>query len=74
MQPFILADVRPVEEATLVPIHASNTAHVAQRSLRGREVTVVPLALTANLLHKLQRVVLIGVPASRYHAQRRPRR
>jgi len=71
MQPFILADVRPLEEATLVPISASNTAHVAQRILRGREVTVVPLALTANLPPELQRVGLIGVPASWYHAQRR---
>jgi len=71
MQPFILADVRPLEEATLVPIHASNTAHVAQRILRGREVTVVPVALTANLPPELQRVRLIGVPASWYHAHRR---
>ena len=71
MQPFILADVRPLEEATLVPIHASNTAHVAQRILRGREVTVVPLALTGNLPSELQRVALIGVPASWYHAHRR---
>ena len=71
MQPFILADVRPLEEATLVPINASNTAHVAQRILRGREVTVVPVALTGNLPPELQRVGLIGVPASWYHAQRR---
>ena len=71
MQPFILADVRPLEEATLVPINASNTAHVAQRILRGREVTVVPLALTGNLPPELQRVGLIGVPASWYHAHRR---
>ncbi len=49
MQPFILADVRPLEEATLVAINASSTAHVAQRVLRGQEVTVVPLALTGNL-------------------------
>lgn len=71
MQPFILADVRPLAEATLVPINASNTAHVAQRILRGREVTVVPLALTGNLPPELQRVRLIGVPASWYHAHRR---
>ncbi len=71
MQPFILADVRPLEEATLVPINASNTAHVAQRILRGREVTVVPVALTGNLPPELQRVGLIGVPASWYHAHRR---
>ena len=71
MQPFILADVRPLEEATLVPISASNTAHVAQRILRGREVTVVPVALTGNLPPELQRVGLTGVPASWYHAHRR---
>jgi DNA-binding transcriptional LysR family regulator len=71
MHPFVLADVRPLEEATLVPINASNTAHVAQRILRGREVTVVPLALTANLPPELRRVGLIGVPASWYHAHRR---
>jgi DNA-binding transcriptional LysR family regulator len=71
MQPFVLADVRPLEEATLVPINASNTAHVAQRILRGREVTVVPVALTANLPPELQVVGLIGVPASWYHAHRR---
>jgi hypothetical protein len=71
MQPFILAGVRPPEEATLVPIDASNTAHVAQRLLRGREVTVVPVALTGNLPRELQRVGLIGVPASWYHAHRR---
>jgi DNA-binding transcriptional LysR family regulator len=71
MQPFILADVRPLEEATLVAINASNTAHVAQRILRGLEVTVVPLALTGNLPPELQRVALTGVPASWYHAHRR---
>ena len=71
MQPFILADVRPLEEANLVPIVASNTSHVAQRILLGREVTVVPVALTGNLPPELQRVGLIGVPASWYHAQRR---
>lgn len=71
MQPFVLADVRPLEEATLVPIVASNTSHVAQRILLGREVTVVPVALTGNLPPELQRVGLIGVPASWYHAHRR---
>lgn len=71
MQPFILADVRPLAEATLVAISASNTAHVAQRVLRGREVTVVPVALTGNLPPELQRVGLTGVPASWYHAHRR---
>ena len=71
MQPFILGDVRPLEEATLVPISASSTAHVAQRILRGREVTVVPVAITGNLPPELQRVGLLGVPASWYHAHRR---
>ncbi len=71
MHPFVLADVRPLGEATLVPIDASNTAHVAQRILQGREVTVVPLALTANLPPELKRVGLLGVPASWYHAHRR---
>jgi DNA-binding transcriptional LysR family regulator len=71
MQPFVLADVRPLDQATLVPIDASNTAHVAQRILRGREVTVVPLALTANLPPELHRVGLLGVPPSWYHAHRR---
>jgi DNA-binding transcriptional LysR family regulator len=71
MQPFILADVRPLEEANLVPIVASNTSHVAQRILLGREVTVVPVALTGNLPPELQRVGLIGVPTSWYHAHRR---
>jgi DNA-binding transcriptional LysR family regulator len=71
MHPFVLADVRPLSEATLVPIDASNTAHVAARILRGREVTVVPLALTANLPPELKRVGLTGCPEVRYHAQRR---
>ena len=44
---------------------------VAQRILRGREVTVVPVALTANLPPELQRVGLIGVPPSWYYAHRR---
>ncbi|UUZ58909.1 LysR family transcriptional regulator [Nocardioides sp. B-3] len=71
MHPFVLADVRPLSEATPVPIDASNTAHVAQRILQGREVTVVPLALTANLPPELRRVGLRGVPDSWYHAHRR---
>lgn len=71
MHPFVLADVRPLSEATLVTIDASNTAHVAQRVLRGREVTVVPLALTANLPPELKRIVLRGVPPTWYHAHRR---
>lgn len=72
MHPFVLADVRPVSRARLVALPASTTAHVAQRILRGREVTVVPLALTANLTPELTRVALTGVPQSWYrvHARR----
>ena len=71
MHPFVLADVRPLSEAVLVPIDATSTAHVAQRVLQGREVTVVPLALTANLPPELRRVGLRGVPPTWYHAHRR---
>lgn len=71
MNPFVLADVRPLSEADLRPVDASNTAHVAQRVLEGPEVTVVPLALTGNLPPELQRVILTGCPPSWYHAQRR---
>ena len=71
MNPFVLADVRPLSEADLRRVDASNTAHVAQRVLEGPEVTVVPLALTGNLPPQLQRVVLTGCPPSWYHAQRR---
>lgn len=71
MHPFVLADVRPLEGANLVHIDASNTAHVAQRILGGREVTVVPLALTGNLPPELRRVELRNVPPSWYHAHRR---
>lgn len=71
MHPFVLADVRPLAEADLVGLDASNTAHVAQRVLLGREVTVVPLALTANLPQQLRRVSLRGVPPAWYTAHRR---
>ena len=71
MAPFVLADVRPLADADLREIDASNTAHVAQRVLQGREVTVVPLALTANLPPELRRIELLGCPPSWYHAQRR---
>lgn len=71
MLPFVLADVRPLAEARLVPIDAENTAHVAQRILLGREVTVVPVALTANLPPELRRVGLHGLPATYYYAHRR---
>jgi DNA-binding transcriptional LysR family regulator len=71
MLPFVLADVRPLSEATLVPIDASNTAHVAQRILLGREVTVVPVALTANLPPELKRIGLTGVPPTHYFTHHR---
>jgi DNA-binding transcriptional LysR family regulator len=71
MHPFVLADIRPLEDAQLRPLNASNTAQVAQRVLGGREVTVVPAALTANLPPELKRVRLNGVPPCWYFAQRR---
>jgi DNA-binding transcriptional LysR family regulator len=71
MLPFVLADVRPLAEATLVPINASNTAQVAQRILQGREVTVVPVALTANLPPELKRIGLSGIPPTYYYAHHR---
>lgn len=71
MHPFVLADVRPLAEARLVPIRATTTAHVAQRLLLGREVTVVPLALTGNLPPELSRVFLRGLPDSWYYSHHR---
>ena len=71
MHPFILADVRPLDGARLVPISATTTAHVAQRILVGREVTTVPIALTANLPPELHRVLLRGLPDSWYFAHHR---
>lgn len=71
MHPFLLADVRPLEEASLVPVRASTTAHVAQRLLAGREVTVVPLALTANLTEEFSRILLRGLPPAWYFAHHR---
>lgn len=71
LDPFVLADVRPRAEARLAPLPATTTAHVAQRLLQGREVTVVPLALTANLPPELSRVLLRGVPESWYYVHHR---
>ena len=70
MKPFVLADVRPLAEATLVSISASNTAHVAQRILLGREVTGA-VGSHRQVAAELQRVRLTGVPPSWYHAYRR---
>lgn len=71
MRPFILVDVRPVEEANLVPNDATNTAQVTQRILGGRGVTVVPAALTASLPPVLKAVELRGLPECHYYAQHR---
>lgn len=71
MLPFVLADVRPVAQGRLVPISASTTAHVAQRILLGREVTVVPIALTGNLPPELVRIFLTGLPPAWYYAHHR---
>lgn len=71
MHPFVLADVRPLADAKLVPLEASNTAQVAQRVLQGPAVTVIPAALSANLPPELKRIELLGVPAGSYYAHRR---
>lgn len=71
MHPFVLADVRPLGQARLVAIKATNTAHVALRLLQGQEVTVVPLALTANLPPELAKVQLRGLPDSWYYVHHR---
>lgn len=71
MRPFILVDVRPVEEAILVPNDATNTAQVAQRILAGRAITVVPAAMTASLPPALKAVELRGLPKCHYYAQHR---
>lgn len=71
MRPFILVDVRPMEEANLMPNDATNPAQVAQRILGGREVTVVPAALTASLPPVLKAVELRGLPECHYYAQYR---
>ena len=71
MRPFILVDVRPIEEANLAPNDATNTAQVTQRILGGREVTVVPAALTASLPPVLKAVEIRGLPTWHYYAQHR---
>lgn len=71
MHPFVLADVRPLREATLVSLEASNTAQVAQRVLQGPAVTVIPAALSANLPPELKRIDLDNVPPGSYFAHRR---
>ena len=71
MHPFVLADVRSLAEARLSPLFATTTADVAQRVLGGRDVTVVPLALTANLPPELVRIPLRDVPDSWYYAHHR---
>lgn len=71
MHPFLLLDVRPAEQARFVPNNATNTAQVAQRILGGREVTVVPSALTTSLPAELKAVELTNLPACHYYAQHR---
>ncbi|MDO5676710.1 MAG: LysR family transcriptional regulator [Propionibacteriaceae bacterium] len=71
MHPFLLADVRPLAQARLVPVPATTTAHVMQRLLLGREVTVVPAALTANLPPEAHPIFLTGLPNCWYHVHRR---
>lgn len=71
MDPFVLADVRPLVDAHLVTLTATTTAHVAQRILLGREVTTVPLAFTANLTPELRRIYLQNLPDAFYYAHHR---
>lgn len=70
MDPFVLADVRPLAEASLVRLPASRTSDVAGQLLVGPGITVVPAALAAALPPALTWVELDGVPAcwySMYH-------
>lgn len=71
MHPFVLADVRPLADATLVPVRASTTAHVVQKLLTGQAVTVVPLALTANLAGEFSGILLRDLPPAWYFAHHR---
>lgn len=71
MAPFLLADVRPLDRARLVPVAAGHAAQIVYRLMKGSEVTVVPAALTANLPPGLARVILTGAPACSFTAVRR---
>lgn len=73
MAAFALADVRPLDERNLTLLPASSTASVAQRVLRGREITTVPATLVHHLPPELRAVRLGGLPPFCYVAQRRRR-
>ena len=71
MDPFVLADVRPLGEASLVRMPASRTSDVAGQLLTGRGITVIPAALAAALPPALKRVELDGVPSCWYYMHHR---
>ena len=71
MDPFVLADVRPLAEASLVRLPASRTSDVAGQLLVGPGITVVPAALAAALPPALTWVELDGVPACWYYMHHR---
>lgn len=71
MDPFVLADVRPLAEASLVRLPASRTSDVAGQLLTGPGITVVPAALVAALPPALKPVPLDGVPVCWYQMHHR---
>lgn len=71
MDPFVLADVRPLGEATLVRVPASRTSDVAGELLIGHGITVIPAALAAALPPALKQVELDDVPACWYYMHHR---
>ncbi|MGO4678667.1 LysR family transcriptional regulator [Microbacterium sp. 2MCAF23] len=71
MDPFVLADVRPLADAALVRLPASRTSDVAGQLLVGSGITVVPAALVATLPPALKWVELDGVPACWYYMHHR---
>lgn len=68
INPFLLTDVRPLARAKLVPVTATSAAEIVQQLMAGREVTVVPAALTANLPRGITRVTLTGAPCCAFTA------
>ncbi|OZB76527.1 MAG: hypothetical protein B7X41_21780 [Microbacterium sp. 14-71-5] len=71
MDPFVLADVRPLAEASLVRLPASRTSDVAGQLLTGPGITVIPAALAAALPPALKWVELEGVPSCWYYMHHR---
>ncbi|MBS1905412.1 MAG: LysR family transcriptional regulator [Actinobacteria bacterium] len=71
MDPFVLADVRPLAQASLVRLAASRTSDVAGQLLTGAGITVIPAALAAALPPALRAVALDGVPACWYYMHHR---